>query len=134
MPTYHLANIVDDHLMKITHVVRGEEWLPSLALHFKIYESFGWKKPFFAHLPLILKPSGQGKLSKRDGQKFGIPVYPIEWNDSKEKIKYLGFKEMGFEPEAILNFICMIGWNPGDEKEVFSLKELEIIFAPLLTA
>ena len=129
MPTYHLANIVDDHLMKITHVVRGEEWLPSLALHFKIYEAFGWKKPFFAHLPLILKPSGQGKLSKRDGQKFGIPVYPIEWNDSKEKIKYLGFKEMGFEPEAILNFICMIGWNPGDEKEVFSLKELETIFS-----
>ena len=129
MPTYHLANIVDDHLMKISHVIRGEEWLPSLALHFKIYEAFGWEKPLFAHLPLILKPSGQGKLSKRDGKKFGIPVYPIEWNDSKEDIKYLGFKEMGFESEAILNFICMIGWNPGNEKEVFSMKELESIFS-----
>jgi len=129
MPTYHLANIVDDHLMKISHVIRGEEWLPSLALHFKIYEAFGWEKPLFAHLPLILKPSGQGKLSKRDGEKFGIPVYPIEWNESKEKKKYLGFKEIGFEAEAVLNFICMLGWNPGDEKEVFSMKELESIFS-----
>ena len=123
MPTYHLANVVDDHLMKITHVVRGEEWLPSLALHFLLYDSFKWEKPIFAHLPLILKPSGKGKLSKRDGEKFGVPVYPIEWEEN-EKLKYQGFKELGFESEAFVNFICMIGWNPGSQDEVFTKNEL----------
>ena len=123
MPTYHLANVVDDHLMKITHVVRGEEWLPSLALHFLLYDSFKWEKPIFAHLPLILKPSGKGKLSKRDGEKFGVPVYPIKWEEN-EKLKYQGFKELGFESEAFVNFICMIGWNPGSQDEVFTKNEL----------
>ena len=123
MPTYHLANVVDDHLMKITHVVRGEEWLPSLALHFLLYDSFKWEKPIFAHLPLILKPSGKGKLSKRDGEKFGVPVYTIEWEEN-EKLKYQGFKELGFESEAFVNFICMIGWNPGSQDEVFTKNEL----------
>ena len=102
MPTYHLANVVDDHLMKISHVIRGEEWLPSLALHFLLYDSFKWEKPLFAHLPLILKPSGKGKLSKRDGEKFGVPVYPIKWEENKN-IKYIGFKEIGFEKEAFIN-------------------------------
>ena len=124
MPTYHLANVIDDHLMKITHVIRGEEWLTSLPLHFLLYDAFNWKRPSFVHLPLILKPSGKGKLSKRDGQKFSIPIYPIEWSDSRENNNYLGFKEMGFEAEALLNFICMIGWNPGNEKEIYSIKEL----------
>ena len=122
MPTYHLANVVDDHDMKISHVVRGEEWLPSLPLHYLLYKSFNWEPPKFAHLPLILKPSGKGKLSKRDGEKYGIPVYPISWKEPG--IEFKGFKEIGFESTALVNFISLIGWNPGDEKEVFSLDEL----------
>ncbi len=123
MPTYHLANVIDDHLMKISHVIRGEEWLPSLALHFLLYDSFKWEKPIFAHLPLILKPSGKGKLSKRDGEKFGVPVYPIEWKEN-DNLKYMGFKELDFESEAFINFICMIGWNPGSTEEVFNTNQL----------
>ena len=127
MPTYHLANVVDDHLMEISHVIRGEEWLPSLALHQLLYNAFQWNKPIFAHLPLILKPTGKGKLSKRDGEKFGIPVYPIEWKES-ENLTYKGFREIGFEIEAFINFICMIGWNPGTEDEIFTLETLTKIF------
>ena len=127
MPTYHLANVVDDHLMEISHVIRGEEWLPSLALHQLLYNAFQWNKPIFAHLPLILKPTGKGKLSKRDGEKFGIPVYPIEWKES-ESLTYKGFREIGFEIEAFINFICMIGWNPGTEDEIFTLESLTKIF------
>ncbi|MEC7769972.1 MAG: glutamate--tRNA ligase [Bacteroidota bacterium] len=118
MPTYHLANIVDDHLMQITHVIRGEEWLPSLALHSLLYEAFGWDAPEFAHLPLIMKPVGKGKLSKRDGEKGGFPVFPITWNQSE------GYREAGFFPEAVVNFLALLGWNPGTEQEIFSLKEL----------
>ena len=127
MPTYHLANVVDDHLMEISHVIRGEEWLPSSALHQLLYNAFQWNKPIFAHLPLILKPTGKGKLSKRDGEKFGIPVYPIEWKES-ENLTYKGFREIGFEIEAFINFICMIGWNPGTEDEIFTLERLTKIF------
>lgn len=118
MPTYHLANIVDDHLMEITHVIRGEEWLPSLALHVELYKAFGWEPPQFAHLPLILKPTGKGKLSKRDGEKLGFPVFPLSWNEST------GYREAGFLPEAVLNFLAMLGWNPGTEQELFSKAEL----------
>ncbi len=118
MPTYHLANIVDDHLMEISHVIRGEEWLPSLALHQLLYEAFDWTPPVFAHLPLIMKPVGKGKLSKRDGEKGGFPVFPLQWNDS------LGYKESGYFPETVVNFLALLGWNPGDEKELFSLSEL----------
>ncbi|NJB37051.1 glutamate--tRNA ligase [Croceivirga sp. JEA036] len=118
MPTYHLANIVDDHLMEITHVIRGEEWLPSLALHHLLYEAFDWTPPIFAHLPLILKPTGKGKLSKRDGEKGGFPIFPLSWNES------LGYKEAGYFPEAVVNFLAMLGWNPGTEEEVFSLEQL----------
>ncbi|PTX60487.1 glutamyl-tRNA synthetase [Kordia periserrulae] len=124
MPTYHLANIVDDHLMEITHVIRGEEWLPSLALHNLLYRSFGWEAPQFAHLPLILKPTGKGKLSKRDGAKFGFPVFPMEWHDDKEDQLYLGFKEEGYFDDALINFLAFLGWNPGTEQEIFSLEEL----------
>jgi glutamyl-tRNA synthetase len=124
MPTYHLANIVDDHLMEITHVIRGEEWLPSLALHCLLYRSFGWEAPQFAHLPLILKPTGKGKLSKRDGAKFGFPVFPMEWHDDKEDQLYLGFKEEGYFDDALVNFLAFLGWNPGTEQEIFSLEEL----------
>jgi glutamyl-tRNA synthetase len=120
MPTYHFANVVDDHHMDISHVIRGEEWLPSLALHLKLYRAFGWESPRFAHLPLILKPSGKGKLSKRDGDKMGFPVFPIRWD--KDNVD--GYKEKGFMPEAVLNFLAFLGWNPGTEKEVFSLEEL----------
>tara|TARA_B100000029_G_scaffold511906_1_gene607148 strand:- start:563 stop:2101 length:1539 start_codon:yes stop_codon:yes gene_type:complete len=127
MPTYHLANVVDDHLMKISHVVRGEEWLPSLALHHLLYQAFKWEKPVFAHLPLILKPTGKGKLSKRDGERFGIPVYPIIWKENKN-LTYKGFREIGFESGAFINFLCMIGWNPGTEHEIFTLNELTRIF------
>ncbi len=122
MPTYHFANVVDDYDMKISHVVRGEEWLPSLALHFLIYKSFNWKPPKFAHLPLILKPTGKGKLSKRDGEKYGIPIYPITWEGSSKKFE--GFREVGFENCSLINFISLIGWNPGDEREIFTLDEL----------
>ena len=118
MPTYHLANIVDDHLMEISHVIRGEEWLPSLALHQLLYDAFGWKAPKFAHLPLIMKPVGKGKLSKRDGEKMGFPVFPLSWNES------VGYKEEGYFSEAVINFLAMLGWNPGTEQELFSLTEL----------
>jgi glutamyl-tRNA synthetase len=123
MPTYHLANIVDDHLMKITHVIRGEEWLPSLALHQLLYNAFGWDAPEFAHLPLILKPTGKGKLSKRDGAKFGFPVFPMEWHDKKEDQLYMGFKEEGYFPEAVVNFLAFLGWNPGTKQEIFDLEQ-----------
>jgi len=124
MPTYHLANVVDDHEMKITHVIRGEEWLPSMALHVLLYESFGWERPKFAHLPLILKPTGKGKLSKRDGAKFGFPVFPMEWFDTKENETFAGYKEDGYLPEAVVNMLAFLGWNPGTEQELFNLKEL----------
>ncbi|MCK0178807.1 glutamate--tRNA ligase [Flavobacteriaceae bacterium S0862] len=124
MPTYHLANIVDDHLMEITHVIRGEEWLPSLALHQQLYDAFGWKSPEFAHLPLILKPTGKGKLSKRDGDKLGFPVFPLEWKDPKSGEVSRGYKEDGYFPEAMVNFLAFLGWNPGTEQEIFSLNEL----------
>jgi glutamyl-tRNA synthetase len=124
MPTYHLANIVDDHLMDISHVIRGEEWLPSLALHYQLYEAFGWQKPEFAHLPLILKPAGKGKLSKRDGDKLGFPVFPLEWKDPITGEVSMGYKEDGYFPEAMVNFLAFLGWNPGTEQEIFSLQEL----------
>lgn len=124
MPTYHLANIVDDHLMEITHVIRGEEWLPSLALHFQIYKAFGWEAPEFAHLPLILKPTGKGKLSKRDGDKLGFPVFPLLWTDPKTNEVSRGYKEDGYFPEAMINFLALLGWNPGTEQEIFNLDEL----------
>jgi len=122
MPTYHLANIVDDHLMEISHVIRGEEWLPSMALHILLYRAFGWDAPKFAHLPLILKPTGKGKLSKRDGDKGGFPVFPLEWK-TEESISR-GFKEDGYLPEAVVNFLAFLGWNPGTEQELFTLEEL----------
>jgi glutamyl-tRNA synthetase len=124
LPTYHFANVVDDHLMKITHVIRGEEWLPSVAHHVLLYRAFGWQDsmPEFAHLPLILKPAGKGKLSKRDGAKFGFPVFPLEWEDPEGN--YGGFREFGFLPEAMLNFLAFLGWNPGTEQEIFSKEEL----------
>ncbi|AUP79437.1 glutamate--tRNA ligase [Flavivirga eckloniae] len=124
MPTYHLANIVDDHLMEITHVIRGEEWLPSLALHYQLYKAFGWDAPEFAHLPLILKPTGKGKLSKRDGDKLGFPVFPLEWTDPKTKDVSRGYKEDGYFPEAMVNFLAFLGWNPGTEQEIFSMDAL----------
>ena len=119
MPTYHLANVVDDHLMKITHVIRGEEWLPSMALHVLLYNAFGWETPSFAHVPLILKPSGKGKLSKRDGDTFGFPVFPLQWDKQT-----LGFKEAGYLPESLVNYLALLGWSPGGEKELFSIDEL----------
>ena len=124
MPTYHLANVVDDHLMEISHVIRGEEWLPSMALHVLLYEAFGWCAPVFAHVPLILKPTGKGKLSKRDGDKFGFPVFPLEWNEDTK-----GFKEAGYLPEALVNYLALLGWNPGGEEEFFSLEELVSLFS-----
>ena len=123
MPTYHLANIVDDHLMKITHVIRGEEWLPSLALHILLYRTFGWEAPQFAHLPLILKPTGNGKLSKRDGDKMGFPVFPLEWK-TREGELFSGYREDGYLPEAVVNMLAFLGWNPGSEQEIFSLDQL----------
>lgn len=122
-PTYHFANVVDDHLMKISHVIRGEEWLPSLALHIKLYDAFGWTAPAFAHLPLILKPSGKGKLSKRDGDQLGFPVFPIQWGGEVK-----GYRESGFLSEAVVNFLALLGWNNGDEQEVFSLEEMVALF------
>lgn len=126
MPTYHLANIVDDRLMRITHVIRGEEWLPSTAHHVLLYRGFGWEDtmPQFAHLPLILKPFGNGKLSKRDGAKFGIPVFPLEWNGATPDEHFSGFRDTGFLPEAVINFLALLGWHPGGEQEIFSLSEL----------
>ena len=124
MPTYHLANIVDDHLMEITHVIRGEEWLPSLALHILLYKAFGWNAPEFAHLPLILKPEGKGKLSKRDGDKMGFPVFPLEWKSNDDVSR--GYREDGYFPEAVVNMLALLGWNEGEgsEKEMYSLPEL----------
>lgn len=122
MPTYHLANIVDDHLMETSHVIRGEEWLPSLPLHVMLYRAFGWEAPEFAHLPLILKPVGNGKLSKRDGEKLGFPVFPLEWPTNEGTS--LGYKELGFFPEAVVNFLALLGWNDGTEQELFTLEEL----------
>ena len=122
MPTYHLANIVDDHLMETSHVIRGEEWLPSLPLHVLLYQAFGWEAPEFAHLPLILKPVGNGKLSKRDGDKLGFPVFPLQWTTAEGTSK--GYKEAGFFPEAVINFLALLGWNDGTEQEIFSLEEL----------
>ncbi len=125
LPTYHLANVVDDHLMKITHVIRGEEWLPSLPLHIMLYKAFGWDKemPQYAHQSLILKPSGQGKLSKRDGDQLGFPVFPIEWRSPKGEVS-AGYRESGYFPEAVINILAMLGWNPGTEQEVFTMEEL----------
>ena len=128
MPTYHLANIVDDHLMEITHVIRGEEWLPSLALHYMLYRAFGWDAPEFAHLPLIMKPQGKGKLSKRDGDKMGFPVFPLEWKDPKSGEISSGYREDGYFPEAVVNMLAFLGWNPGTEQEFFSLDELVKVF------
>ena len=124
MPTYHLANIVDDHLMQITHVIRGEEWLPSLALHVLLYKALGWQEPAFAHLPLILKPVGKGKLSKRDGDKMGFPVFPLQWTDPKTQEISAGYREDGYLPEAVVNMLALLGWNPGTEQEFFDLNEL----------
>lgn len=123
MPTYHLANIVDDHLQGTTHVIRGEEWLPSLPLHVMMYRAFGWETPEFAHLPLILKPVGNGKLSKRDGDKLGFPVFPLEWKNAEGEISS-GYREKGFFPEAVVNFLALLGWNDGTDKEIYSLDEL----------
>ncbi len=123
MPTYHLANIVDDHLMQISHVIRGEEWLSSTAHHVLMYQFFDWAPPSFAHLPLILKPSGKGKLSKRDGAKFGFPVFPLEWDGGEDGV-YLGFKEAGFTKEALLNFLLLLGWSSGDDIEKYTLTEM----------
>ncbi len=122
MPTYHLANIVDDHLMETSHVIRGEEWLPSMPLHVLLYRSFEWEAPEFAHLPLILKPIGNGKLSKRDGDKLGFPVFPLEWTTAEGVSS--GYRENGFFPEAVINFLALLGWNDGTDKELFSLDEL----------
>ncbi len=131
MPTYHLANIVDDHLMEITHVIRGEEWLPSTAHHVLLYEGFGWTDtmPRFSHLPLILKPVGNGKLSKRDGAKFGMPVFPLEWKGATAEESFDGFRNTGFLPEAVINFLALLGWHPGGEQEIFSLQELVQAFS-----
>ena len=126
LPTYHLANIVDDHLMEISHVIRGEEWLPSAPLHVLLYRAFGWTDtmPQFAHLPLLLKPDGKGKLSKRDGDRLGFPVFPLEWHDPKTGEVSNGFREQGYFPEAVINFLALLGWNPGTEQELFTLEEL----------
>ena len=130
LPTYHLANIVDDHLMKISHVIRGEEWLPSAPLHVLLYRAFGWEDtmPKFAHLPLLLKPEGKGKLSKRDGDRLGFPVFPLEWHDPKTGDVSSGYRESGYFPEAVVNFLALLGWNPGTEQELFTLDELVSLF------
>ncbi|MCT4664476.1 MAG: glutamate--tRNA ligase [Flavobacteriales bacterium] len=124
MPTYHLANIVDDHLMKISHVIRGEEWLPSAPLHVFLYRAFGWDEPQFAHLPLILKPDGNGKLSKRDGDRLGFPVFPMNWKNPETGEQSEGYKERGFFPDAFINMLAFLGWNPGTDQEIFSMEEL----------
>ena len=126
LPTYHLANIVDDHLMEITHVIRGEEWLPSAPLHVLLYEAFGWAdtRPEFVHLPLLLKPDGKGKLSKRDGDRLGFPVFPLDWHDPKTGDLSSGYREAGYLPEAVVNFLALLGWNPGDDTEIMSMDEL----------
>lgn len=124
MPTYHFANIVDDHTMEITHVIRGEEWLPSLSLHILLYEAFGWKAPEFAHLPLILKPEGKGKLSKRDGDKSGFPVFPLAWNNKKDGTSSTGYREEGYLPQAFVNMLALLGWSPSNDKEILSVEEI----------
>jgi glutamyl-tRNA synthetase len=131
MPTYHLANVVDDHLMEISHVIRGEEWLSSMPLHVLLYKALGWEetRPQFAHLPLILKPVGKGKLSKRDGDKMGFPVFPLLWNDTNSGETFHGYREDGYFPEAFINLLALLGWNPGTEQEFFSLEELSEIFS-----
>jgi glutamyl-tRNA synthetase len=126
MPTYHLANIVDDHLMEISHVIRGEEWLPSLPLHVMLYRSYGWEAPLFAHLPLLLKPTGKGKLSKRDGDKMGFPVFPLFWPYGETAS---GYREEGYFPEAFVNMLALLGWNPGTEQEIFTMDELITAFS-----
>lgn len=130
LPTYHLANIVDDHLMEVSHVIRGEEWLPSAPLHVLLYEAFGWQDtmPRFAHLPLLLKPVGNGKLSKRDGDKLGFPVFPLEWHDPKTGEVSSGYREKGYLPEALVNFLALLGWNPGNDQELMSMDELIQLF------
>lgn len=130
LPTYHLANIVDDHLMEVTHVIRGEEWLPSAPLHVLLYRAFGWADtmPQFAHLPLLLKPDGKGKLSKRDGDRLGFPVFPLEWHDPKTGEVSSGYRESGYLPEAVLNFLALLGWNPGNDQEIMSLDEMVKLF------
>lgn len=129
MPTYHLANIVDDHLMEITHVIRGEEWLPSAPLHVMLYEAFGWQAPQFAHLPLLLKPEGNGKLSKRDGDRLGFPVFPLEWHDPKSGEVSSGYREQGYLPQAVVNMLALLGWNPGNDKEMMTMEELIRLFS-----
>ena len=126
LPTYHLANIVDDHLMEVTHVIRGEEWLPSAPLHVLLYRALGWEEsmPQFAHLPLLLKPVGNGKLSKRDGDKLGFPVFPLEWHDPKSGETSSGYREQGYLPEAVVNFLALLGWNPGDDTELMDMRQL----------
>lgn len=130
LPTYHLANIVDDHLMEVTHVIRGEEWLPSAPLHVLLYEAFGWADtmPRFAHLPLLLKPVGNGKLSKRDGDKLGFPVFPLEWHDPKSGEVSSGYREKGYLPQAVVNFLALLGWNPGNDQEIMSMEEMIQLF------
>jgi len=128
MPTYHLANIVDDHLMGITHVIRGEEWLPSAPLHVLLYEAFGWERPAFAHLPLILKPDGNGKLSKRDGDRLGFPVFPLDWTDPNSGERSSGYRERGYYPDAFVNMLALLGWNPGTEQEIMTREELIALF------
>ena len=128
MPTYHLANVVDDHLMKISHVIRGEEWLPSLPLHVLLYRAFDWYSPKFAHLPLILKPVGKGKLSKRDGDKMGFPVFPLAYTNDETGDVSRGYKEDGYFADAFINMLSLLGWNPGTEKEIFSLEEMVFAF------
>ena len=131
LPTYHLANIVDDHLMLVTHVIRGEEWLPSAPLHVLLYEAFGWADtmPEFVHLPLLLKPVGNGKLSKRDGDKLGFPVFPLEWHDPASGVVSKGYREEGYLPEAVVNFLALLGWNPGNDQEIMSMDELISLFS-----
>ncbi len=131
LPTYHLANIVDDHLMEISHVIRGEEWLPSAPLHVLLYEAFGWSDtmPRFVHLPLLLKPDGKGKLSKRDGDRLGFPVFPLEWHDPKSGEISSGYRESGYLPQAVVNFLALLGWNPGDDTEIMSMDELVAKFS-----
>lgn len=131
LPTYHLANIVDDHLMEITHVIRGEEWLPSAPLHVLLYRAFGWEDtmPQFAHLPLLLKPEGNGKLSKRDGDRLGFPVFPLEWKDPKTGDISQGYRESGYLPEAVINFLALLGWNPGNDQEIMTMEEMINLFS-----
>jgi len=129
MPTYHLANIVDDHTMKITHVIRGEEWLPSAPLHVMLYRAFGWEAPQFAHLPLLLKPDGNGKLSKRDGDRLGFPVFPLQWLDPKSGETSSGYRESGYLPDAVINMLALLGWNPGNDQEMMTMEELIRLFS-----